>query len=1059
MRIKTAQLSKSWLFVAVFAMMHLFSFGQNTITVSGIVTGANGVPLEGAFVTEVGAPSNGAATSADGSYSLTVEEGASIIVEFIGYTSQTHRVTGGTLNVQLVPGESEMDEVVVVGYASQRKVNLTGAVTSIDAKVLEDRPMSRLSQGLQGAVANLNIMTQYGGGAPNATQSFNIRGYTGLGSSGSPLIVIDGVQGGDINALNPNDIENISVVKDAAAAAIYGSSAPYGVIIITTKKGRAGKPTITYNNTFTVNTPMGMPDMLNSVDFARVYNEAGINAGRGEYGYFSAESIQRMIDFQNGVITTETEKSPNADRWNGWFAGNANNDWFDIYYKDAQVVQQHTVGISGGSDRTKYYLGLGYNDRPGMLRYGRDIYRRYNVRANLSNKFTDWLEMNFRTSYSKETFDGPWAGGSRTGGNWMHQIARKHPNVPLYIDLADGRRLFSEISDVPLMDEGGRQLESWDKPLITGELVLTPLKGWNATLNYTYEMNIWNNSNHKKTVYVPFPSGELGPIDWTYPNEFSRNVGFDNHTILNAFTSYNFEVGGAHEFTILGGYVRELWDQDRMSAANTNLYTDNVPALSTTFGPTPRISDARNQLATEGYFGRLNYNYNNKYLLEVVGRYDGTSRFTADSRWAMNPGASVGWNVHLEPWWDAISLNNLLNTLKFRYSYGSQGDQSQTGWYQFFPSLGTSAPTSSNWYFQSGREARTSAPGLVNPALTWITTTVSNFGIDLTAFSNKLSVTAEIYKRSAKDFLGPARNLPAILGTNPPQENIAAIENKGFELTLNWRDRVGEVGYSLRGVLGNYNAWVTRYPNEARLITNWYEGEKMGSIYGYTTEGFFTGDADVAKHADQSKLYSRWGAGDIKYADLNGDGVIDWGDNTVDNMGDRSIIGNSTPQYTYSLFGDVTWNNFDFSFFLQGVGKRDIFFGSGTNYFWGITGSEWQSSPFTVHMDRWTPTNPNGYFPKFYMSGENGKNMNTQTKYMQNGAYFRLKNVQLGYTIPTSVFQGIGIQKLRVFALVENVFTISPLQRHSTIDPEIAISDMKIYPMQRGYSMGVNLTL
>ncbi len=1027
------------------------------INVSGKVTDSLGNPVSNVSVTA--SSGNGTSTNTQGDYSIMVDEKGRLTFSSIGYTTQTVDVNGRTtVNIRLSDVMKGLDEVVVVGYGTQKKTNATGAVVQIDNKVLEDRPIVRLSQGLQGAVANLNISTSYGGGAPNSTQSFNIRGYTGFGVSGGPLVVIDGVQAGDINAVNPNDVESITVVKDAASSAIYGSSAPYGVIIITTKKGKSGKPTITYNNNFTISSPIGMPKMLNSLDFADIYNEAAINAGQQPFSYFSEEVIRRMKDYQAGIITSETQPNPNAgvDEYLGWFGGNANNDWFKIFYKDAQVMQQHNLSISGGSEKNKYFVGLGYNDRPGILKYGNDLYRRYNVRANLSSKFTNWLEMNFRSSYSKETFDGPWSGGSRTGGNWMHQIARKHPNVPLY--LPDGKT-FSEISDVPLQLYGGRQLESWDKPQITGEFVIRPLKGWSATVNYTYEVNIWNNSNHKKTVYVPTPSGAEKPIDWTFPNEFSRSTGFQYHHVLNAFSSYEKSLGD-HNFKILGGYVRELNDNTSFWGGNNNLYTDNIPSISTTYGTKPYVGDGKSQLASEGYFGRFNYDFDNKYLLELVGRYDGTSRFLADDRWGFYPGISAGWNIHRENFWESLGADRLINTFKIRGSYGSLGDQAALGgdWYPFYPALGTSAPTNTNWYFVSGREAATRAPGLVNPNITWVTTSTLDFGLDATFLDNRLSLIFDWYKRSAKDYLGPARVLPAILGTGVPQENVSAIETKGFELTLQWKDRMGNLGYSLRGILSNYKGVVKKFPNEQRLISNWYEGEVMGSIYGYTTVGYFKSDADVQKSASQAAIYSQWGPGDIKYADINGDGKIDWGNNTVDNMGDRKVIGNSTPQYQFSLFGDFTWKNFDASFFIQGVGKRETVFGSGTNYFWGITGSEWQSSPFTVHMDRWTPSNPNGYFPKFYMSGENGKNMQAQTKYMQNTAYARLKSVQIGYTFPQKLFNGISLEKLRVFALVENLLTISPMKKHSTIDPEIYFSDVKIYPLQRSISFGASVT-
>lgn len=1032
--------------------------------ITGNVLDANGNPLSGVSVTVKGTK-KGTSTDATGHFSIEVNAGQVLQFSMIGYKAKSITI-GAENNLTLVlEQDAKIDsEIVIVGYGTQKKVNATGAVATIDSKILQDRPISRLSQGLQGAVANLNIMTQYGGGAPNATQSFNIRGYTGLGSSQGPLIVIDGVQGGDINAINPNDIESISVIKDAAAAAVYGSSAPYGVILINTKRGKSGKAQISYNNSFTINTPIGMPEMMNSLEHALFYNEASRNAGGADI--FSQETINRIKQYQAGTLKTETQpvETPGVDQWKYWGAANANNQWFDIFYKDAQLVQQHNLSISGGSDKSRYFVGLGLNDRPGMLTFGDDVYKRYNLRANVSSKVNDWLEVGVRTSYSKESYNAPWAGGNRTGGNWMHQIARKWPSIPLYTPaIGDVPKHYSEVSDAGFMEEGGRHIESWDKPVITGEIVLTPLKGLTATVNYTYEANISNTNDHTKTVYYPQPSGNMAPIDWTYPNEFSRNAGFRYHQVFNAFATYEVNLK-AHNFKLLGGYVRELNDNTYYGGGNNNLFTDNVPAISTAYGKTPWINDSRYQLASEGFFGRFNYNFDEKYLVEFTGRYDGTSRFLPDARWNFYPGVSAGWNINKENFWMNSGIDKYLNAFKIRGSYGSLGDQSfgnagnQGNWYPFYPTLGTSPPTSGNWYFSGGREARTGVPGLVNPDITWVTTNTLDIGVDLAAFQNNLTLTFDWYKRNAKDYLGPARDYPAVLGTNPPQENAAAIETKGFDMTIAWRNKIGQVNYTLRGTLSNYKGTVTKFPNDLKLINNWYTGEPMGAIYGYKTVGYFQSESDVKKAPDQSKLFSSWGPGDIQYADINGDGKIDWGANRADDMGDLRIIGNNTPQYQFGFFADFDWKNFDASFFIQGVAKRDFFFNSGINYFWGITGNQWQGSPFTTQRDRWTPSNPDGYFPKFYMSGENSKNLQTQTKYMQNGAYARLKNIQVGYTLPKDLLSRIGVQKFRVFVLVENVATISPMQKHSTIDPETFFSDMKIYPLQRGYSFGLNVS-
>ncbi len=1045
-------------FLLLIGFLCTVSFAQAQVqTITGTVTDPNSLPLPGVYVIIKG-QEKGTTTDFNGNYSIEATQGDILQFSYVGFSTQEATVgSSATINIVLQQS-TQLDEVVVVGYGTQKKVNATGAVATIGNDILKDRPMTRLTEGLQGAVANLNISTNYGGGAPNATQSINIRGYTGLGStSQGPLVVIDGVQGGDINALNPSDIKSISVIKDAAAAAIYGSSAPYGVILITTKRGEKGKMRITYNSTLTFNTPMGMPEMMNSLDHALLYNEASRHAGGADI--FSQETINRIKLYQAGILKTETQASPDSDTWLYWGGANANNDWFDIFYKDVQLVQQHNLSISGGSEKTQYYVGLGYNNHPGMLKYGDDVYKRYNIRANIASQVNDWLKVGIRTYYSKETYDAPWSGGGRTGSNWMHQIARKWPSIPVYTPATpNAPKHYAEVSDIGFMEEGGRHIEDWDKPVLTGEVILTPLKGLTATMNYTYEADISNTSDHIKTVYYPQPSGTLSPIDYTYPNQFSRSALFNKHYIFNAFASYQTHVK-KHNFKLLVGYVNELYDNLSFNGGNKNLYTDNVPSISTTYGKSPYISDSKNQLATEGVFGRFNYNYKEKYLLELTGRYDGTSRFLADTRWKFYPGVSAGWNIDKEIFWEDLNVDQYVNAFKLRASYGRLGDQGSIGsWYPFHPTLGTTQPTGTNWYFEDGREAQTSAPGLTNPYITWVTTSTLDFGADISAFDNRLAITFDWYKRSAKDYLGPARDFPAVLGTNPPQENSAAIETKGFELSVTWKGQIGDLSYTLRGNLSNYRGYVTEYPNDLGLLSNWRAGQRMGDIYGYTTVGYFQSDADVANAPDQSKIYSKWGPGDIQYADINGDGKIDWGKNTEEDMGDLSVIGNTTPQYQFGFYGSAQWKNLDFSFFIQGVGKRDFFPGSGLNYFWGITGNQWQSSVFQTQADRWTPSNPNGYFPKFYMSGENSKNLQTQTKYLQNAAYVRLKNIQIGYTLPSDILDVIGVKKFRVFVMADNILTLSPLSEHTNIDPELFFSDMKIYPMQRGYSVGVNVT-
>ena len=1017
--------------------------------ITGTVVDEQGNTLPGVNVMKKGSKT-GVSTDMDGNFTIDANKGEILVFSYIGFNNQEIQIRDNkNLKIVMKSEAQQMNEVVIVGYGSQKKTNLTGSVTQIDAKVLKDRPITRLSQGLQGAVGGLNIISN--GGAPNATQSINIRGFTGLGSAGSPLIVIDGIQGGDINSINANDVESVSVIKDAAASAVYGSSAPYGVILIKTKQGKKGQPVaITYNNNFTFESPIGLPTMLNSLEFAKIYNQSLANGGGAPF--FNQETIDRMAAFQNGTLKTETVANTTGDSYKAWGGANANNDWYKIYFKDVSMSQQHNLGVSGATDNSNYYVGLGYNKKEGMYRYGDDNYRRYNLRANLSSNLTDWLTFNFRGAFSQDKFDTPNTYNGKTGGNYMHQIGRKHPNLALYNP--DGG--ISDESDVLLLKDGGRNISTNDKPIFTGEFVAKFAKNWSGTVNYTYDGSFNSSTSHVKTLYTALPSGMLREIGGTAPNGFARSFNKYQKNITNAFTNYDLNLG-KHQVKLLGGYVQELTTFSSLNGSNNNLYSDKIPSISTSYGTTPSVSDNAYKLAIQGYFGRINYSYDDKYLLEVTGRYDGTSRFLKDVRWKAYPGVSVGWNVNKESFWKE-GIADVVNTLKFRASYGSLGDQAPDllGNYPFYPSLQTVSPTSSNWFFGPTRQPYVNTPGLVDPTLSWITATTRNFGVDASFLNRRLTATFDTYIRKMDDYIGPAQELPGVLGIAAPRTNSTALETKGFELTLAWNDNIGDFKYGVRGVLSDYQGRVTKYPNPNKLLNNWFEGENMGDIWGFVTDRYFTA-ADDLPNVKQLGL-SNWSPGDIKYVDLDGNGDITYGTSTVANPGDRKVIGNSTPRYSYSLFTDGSYKGFDYSIFIQGVGKRDYY--TTSNMYFGIVGSEWQSSLFTEHLDRWTPETPNGFFPKAYIGGGNWwKNTETQTKYLINAAYLRIKNVQVGYTLPNYISSQIKIQKLRFYISVDNLGTFTKMSDHSVLDPENTFSDAKNYPLQRTVSVGANITL
>lgn len=1025
--------------------------------ISGNVKDENGEFLLGVSIIIKGA-SLGTVTDIDGNYSIEVPNDQAVLVfTYLGYQSKEISVSGKSkLDVVMSEDTQNLEEVVIVGYGTQKKVNLTGAVAQIKGEVLENRPVTSVTQALQGSVANLNISST-SGGAPGADQTINIRGYTGFGlddngkmeaKSQSPLVVIDGVQGGDINSINMQDVESISVLKDAASTAIYGSSAPYGVIIINTKKGKKGsKARITYNNNFGFAQPINLPKMMNSLDFANIYNEAARNGNVAPV--FSEENIQRIKDYQSGVLKDETihDPTPGLDEWLTW-TGNGNNDWFDIYFKNVSFSQQHNIGVSGGTDKTNYYVGLGYNQKDGMYNYGNDSYKRYNVRTNLSVDLVKWLTFNIRSSYARWNTNSPNTYDDNTGGNYMHQIARKWPTAPLRNP--DGE--FSYPSNIPLHKDGGRNKLTSDQAVLTGEFVITPLSGWNITGNYTFDGLFVEESEHVKTLYVTNPSGTSAIYSGTTPNSFKRINSKKQHHIINLFSSYEKQLGD-HYFKAIAGYTQELYDDLKTSVKNTDLYSDNLPSLSLTYGKSPSIEDKASQLAIRGGFGRINYNYKEKYLLELNGRYDGTSRFLKDVRYKFYPGASAAWVLSKENFWKPVE--DYVNTFKLRVSYGSLGDQGFIdSYYPFYPSMSTTAPSGSSWLFADGREAYVSYPSLVNPDLTWVKTSTIDFGVDISFLNNRLNATFDWYKRSSKDFVGPAEVLPSIIGIDSPQMNNSSMDTKGFDLSVSWRDRIGEFNYSVNFVLSDYMSEITSYPNPTGLNTTWYKGRKVGDIWGYETYGVFKSEDEIASAPSQEKIYAQWTPGDIRYVNQNGDNLIDWGDNTLSNPGDKKVIGNTTPRFSYGINLSADYKGFDFSLFLQGVAKRDAWIDS--NYFWGIVGDQWQSSVFTVHSDRWTEDNHDGYFPKYYLTSQNNKNTQTQTRYLQNAAYMRIKNLQVGYTFPKSLISKINFERLRVYVSGDNLATFSSM--FNTIDPEFSATNGKLYPLQRTWSLGVNVT-
>lgn len=1020
---------------------------------NGVVTDTTGETVIGASVVVKGT-TNGTITGLDGDFSLSgVTKGSILVVSFVGYQNTEVKWNGQPLTIVLKEDTKVLDEVVVVGYGTQKKANLSGAVAAVDGKVLQDRPITNIGQGLQGVVPNLNI-TMNNGGAPGATSSFNIRGNTSL-NGGSPLVLVDNVQM-DANLVNPDDIESISVLKDAASASIYGARAAYGVILITTKKGKkSDKPTVSLSATGYWQSPALTFHNVNSMQYLTMMDEAYQNDG-GSGHYFKSQVYQYAEDYFNGKYDSPVFFDTAYDTYKYGYCGNT--DWWDELYKTS-FSQIYTANISGGNDRTTYYASVSMNDQGGILKAGDDKYNKYNANVNISSNITKWLNVSAKiahtytdelhptggtTAMNSTAYSGLSSYSGMMKGDLSPLMPVKHP---------DGHYAGqgSYTNPVAIMEQGGNAQYKQNDLWMTGAVKITPIKGLVINADYTWNFYGKSSNQHVQNFYdytaVP---GTENYYPWTNPSSVTVTNNDDYYNAFNAFAEYTFSLKEKHNFKVMVGYNQENKHKKYHYAGRKNLIDSSNPSLNLAYGDMA-MNGSETHWSVNGFFARINYDYKGKYLLELNGRYDGSSKFPHGDRYAFFPSASVAWRVSEEKFWEPI--RGWFDNFKLRASYGSLGNQAlDESRYGNFPYLATYGINTKYGALLNGtRPVAVSVPGLVSASFTWETVNQIDFGFDASFFGGRLNTSFDWYRRNTKDMLTAGQALPAVLGTSVPQENAADMKTVGWEVSLEWNDRLSNgFGYHIKGVLSDYQASITKFSNPTKLLGTHYAGEKLNEIWGYVSNGLFQSDED-AKAADQSYLSGgSWGAGDVKYEDLNNDGKIDIGKNTLDDSGDRKIIGNSTPRYSYGITAGFDYKGFDFEMFWQGIGKRDYWLGG--SQFWGFT-DEW-CTPLTSSLDYWTEDNRDAYFPRLHHYGVNGGNHQVSTRYLQNAAYLRLKNVVLGYTIPRSITEKVKISRLRVFVQGENLLTFTPLI--DSYDPE-TLNNMT-YPINKKISVGLNLT-
>lgn len=1021
---------------------------QQSSTIRGKVIDTNGDPVIGANIVEKGT-TNGTTTDVEGNFSINAKSGSTLVITFIGYVREEVKANAGRRMEIILQEDSEtLEEVVVVGYGTMKKADLTGSVATVGSEVIEDRPLTNLGAGLQGAIANLNITSS--SGAPGTGSSFNIRGTTNL-SGGGPLVLVDGIEM-DPNLINPQDVKDVTVLKDAASASIYGARAAFGVILITTKTGFVSqKPVVSLSANYSINVPTVHANYMNSMEYTQWMNDA--NTTSNGSNYFDDITMEHVRNYYNDPVNNlpvfhHPDDAASKYRYCG------NTDWYEALNKKSYPMQQYNISVQGGSETAKYMTSAGMFQQDGISKWTDEDYKRFNVLQHVNYKVNNWLQVGLRATLSMVKMNtgpqnkyGSNSLGATIPGDSRPLMPVYHPDGHFAGYCGDG--YFT--NQAAWLSQGGSAEMRNNNMYATAFAKLNPFEGLEINFDYTYNYYNYSFKNHVREYIDYDADGNQGSIfPHTSPNQVSYNKRESQYDVFNAYATYKKKINKVHALEGMIGFNQENATYKGVGLSRNNLIANDIPFLNLATGDRS-TSDYMNQWAIRGAFFRLFYAYDDKYLVQVNGRYDGSSRFPKDDRFAFFPTFSLGWRLSQEKFWKPIA--HIVNDFKIRGSYGALGNQVllQGGNDMYYPYISTYTTGEVGYLFSGEKQMGVYAPGLVSDQLTWETVKQWDLGFNFSMFDSKLTGEFDYYVRTTEDMLTKSKTLPSILGVSEPQMNAADLRTSGWEVALTWKSALQNgLAYSATLSLSDYQAEITKYDNPTKnLSDNYYEGKKLGEIWGFVTDGLFQSDEEASSW-NQSKIvgYTQY-AGDIKFADLNGDGEVTRGENTVNNSGDLKIIGNETPRYNFGIRGTAEYKGFDFTLFFQGTMKRDII-PSKTFYLSHYT-SEW-SVPQKMNYDYWREDNRDAFFPRARMNGS-AVNEN-QTRFMLNGAYIRCKQLALGYTIPKYITEKAKISKLRVYFNADNLFEFSGMP--DTFDPELAT--VNAYPFIRSFSFGANLT-
>ena len=1073
-----------------------------TMTISGTVKDENGAPLVGANVMER-STTRGIVTDIDGKFTLKVAPGSTIIFSYLGY-STVEQKAASNMDIVLKEDNALLDELVVVGYGQQKKANLTGAVSTVDVdKDLTAKPQMDVAKSLQGIVPGLSVINTQGG--IDAQPTLTIRGVGTLSNNetSSPYIIVDGVPVDDLTLINANDIESVSVLKDAASTSIYGSRAAFGVILITTKSGDKGdKVSVNYTNNFSWGTPTVLPEYGSVADQLEAMLLANANNGQTNpemFGMYYGQPVTgtgtdidglNMVDLSR--LWLEQHGGKKDDQYRNLVPyQNRNNvgdyyldpttgkalfyaDWdvAGINYRDWTPSQSHNINVNGTSGRTSYYLSFGYDKKEGVLAANPDQLHRYNITANISTNVTDWLTVGGRFQFTDRTYEKP-----NPNENTYQYMWRWGSFFYPYgmFDGVDLRSPYSTLKDCGTTNTNTKYTR------MTGFLKANIIDGLTLNADYTYNFrNVFVDESGLPTYGYNTWGTLFTPSNYYNSTYVYNQTGRNNYWALNVYANYAFNFG-KHNFNVMAGGNAEGRDYRTHSSQRRDLNSVNFPEINMASGE-QLVGGEHWHWGTAGYFARINYNWNEIWLLELNGRFDGSSNFPSNNRWGFFPSGSVGYRFSQEKYFEPI--RDIISNGKLRASFGEIGNEA-VGDNMYIETIGRIGTT--HWLDASGsRIVAYDMPKLVSETLGWERIQTADIGLDLGFMNNSLNVTFDWYQRKTLDMLSPGVVLPDVLGADAPYQNAGSLRTRGWELSVSWNKQFGDFNVYVTGNVSDFKTVVTDWNNPTGILSSYFSGRVYGDVYGFETDRFFTKDDftyDAQGNrtgyapgvADQTLLEGgnfQFGPGDIKYKDLNNDGKIDGGKGTKDDMGDLKVIGNTTPRYQYGFRLGGSWKGIDIDMYFQGVGK------------W----NQWEIGQFTVpfsqsvdgiydyQLDYWTEDNQDAFWPRpFPGSGAGGNisgvasgkfNFYPQSKYLIDRSYLRFKTLTVGYTLPQNLTKKWYIEKLRVYFTAENLCELVN-NMFAPVDPEIDTSEVsnnrygtwgRITPMMRTISCGLQLT-